>query len=48
MKTNHWADIMALEVKERVENDPILKKVVKENGYIVYDEKTPSGKIHIG
>jgi len=43
----HWADQIAREVKERVENDDILKKVVK-NGYIVYDEKTPSGKIHIG
>lgn len=44
----HWADQMAKEVKERVERDPKLKKVVDENGYIVYDEKTPSGAIHIG
>ena len=44
----HWADKIALEVKKRVENDEILNKVVKEKGYIVYDEKTPSGKIHIG
>ena len=44
----HWADQMAREVNERAEKDPILQNVVKKNGYIVYDEKTPSGKIHIG
>lgn len=43
-----WADQIALELKERAEKDPILKNVVKEKGYIVYDEKTPSGMIHIG
>lgn len=43
-----WADQIARRVKDRVERDPVLKKIVKENGYIVYDEKTPSGKIHIG
>ena len=44
----YWTDKVAQEVKKRVENNPILKKVVEEKGYIVYDEKTPSGKIHIG
>jgi len=47
-ETRHWADQIAREVKERVERDETLKKIVKEKGYIVYDEKTPSGKIHIG
>ncbi len=44
----HWADQIAREVKARVEKDETLKKIVKEKGYIVYDEKTPSGIIHIG
>ncbi len=44
----HWADQIALDVKKRVEKDPVLKKIVKEKGYICYDEKTPSGVIHIG
>lgn len=44
----YWTDKVAQEVKKRVESNPILKKVVEERGYIVYDEKTPSGKIHIG
>lgn len=42
-----WADQIAREIKERVGNEPVLKKIVKK-GYIVYDEKTPSGMIHIG
>ncbi len=44
----HWADQIAKEVKNRVENDPLLSRIVNEQGCIVYDEKTPSGKIHIG
>lgn len=44
----HWADQIAKEVKERVEKDPVLRKIAGEKGYIVYDEKTPSGTIHIG
>ncbi len=43
-----WADQIAKAVKENVDRNPVLKKIVKERGYIVYDEKTPSGKIHIG
>ncbi len=44
----HWADQIADEVIERVENSDFLKKIVKKTGYFVYDEKTPSGIIHIG
>lgn len=43
-----WADQAARAVEDRVNSEPTLKKVVKERGYIVYDEKTPSGVIHIG
>lgn len=48
LKDVHWADNIAEFVRNRAREDPILKKVVREKGYIVYDEKTPSGKIHIG
>ena len=44
----HWADQIADEVINRVKNDPFLRKIVKQTGYFVYDEKTPSGVIHIG
>lgn len=44
----YWTDSVAQEVKKRVQSDPLLKKIVKERGYIVNDAKTPSGKIHIG
>jgi len=44
----YWADRMADEIIERVEHDPVLKKIVTKTGYFVYDEKTPSGEIHIG
>ncbi len=43
-----WADNIANEVIKRVEKNSFLKNIVKEHGYIVYDEKTPSGTIHIG
>ena len=43
-----WADNIANEVIKRVEKDAFLQKMVKKQGYTVYDEKTPSGKIHIG
>jgi lysyl-tRNA synthetase, class I len=46
---NHWADQMALDIKERVDENPKLNKAVKDNGfYLLYDEKTPSGTIHVG
>lgn len=44
----HWADQIADDVINRVKNDPFLKKIVAKTGYFVYDEKTPSGVIHIG
>ncbi|MEM7821553.1 MAG: lysine--tRNA ligase [Candidatus Aenigmatarchaeota archaeon] len=45
----YWTDRIAEEVRKRLENFPILKKTVEEKGaVIVYDEKTPSGKIHVG
>jgi len=44
-----WADQAAEEAIERVENSKFLKEVVKKRGfYVVMDEKTPSGTIHIG
>jgi len=43
-----WADQVADSVIERVENNDLLKSLVKKHGYIVMDEKTPSGTIHIG
>ena len=44
----HWAQQMALDIKERIEKDERLAKIVAEQGLLVYDEKTPSGTIHIG
>lgn len=44
----YWTDKVVEEVKRRVKENKTLQKIVKERGYIVYDEKTPSGKIHIG
>ena len=47
-KALHWAEQMALEIKDRIDNDPLLKQIYDEKGLLVYDEKTPSGIIHIG
>ncbi len=44
----HWADQIADDAINRVNNDSFLKKIVAKTGYFVYDEKTPSGVIHIG
>jgi lysyl-tRNA synthetase class 1 len=44
----YWADKIAKEVKERISKDPEVKSIVKKHGVLVYDEKTPSGEIHIG
>lgn len=44
----YWTDKIIEEVNQRVKENNILQKIVKERGYIVYDEKTPSGRIHIG
>lgn len=43
-----WGDVMAEEIIAKVEANPELKKLVEKHGYFVYDEKTPSGEIHIG
>jgi len=43
-----WADNIAQEVIDRVKKDNFLKNIVKKHGYVVYDEKTPSGTIHVG
>ncbi len=43
-----WADQVADEAIKRVEGNELLKSLVKKHGYIVMDEKTPSGTIHIG
>lgn len=48
MTYKYWVDTVVDEVLKRVENNEILKKVVEKNGFIIYDEKTPSGRIHIG
>ena len=47
-KSLFWADGIALEVKRRCQQDDVLRGIVKKQGYLVYDEKTPSGKIHVG
>lgn len=48
MTDEFWADYMADEIIARVNADPKLKELVEKNGYFCYDEKTPSGDIHIG
>ena len=47
-KSMFWADNIALDVKKRASEDKSLGAIVKKQGYLVYDEKTPSGKIHVG
>ena len=44
-----WADSMAGEILEHIErNKAVLGPVVARQGILVYDEKTPSGQIHVG
>ena len=43
-----WADRIAEQIIYNVDHNPYLKDITKKSGYIVYDEKTPSGQIHIG
>ncbi len=43
-----WADSIADEAIKRAESSPLLKEITKKHGFIVMDEKTPSGTIHIG
>ena len=47
-KSLFWADQIAERVREQCEKESKLKAIVKKQGYLVYDEKTPSGKIHVG
>jgi lysyl-tRNA synthetase, class I len=47
-KSMFWADQIAREVIEKVEHNEELKKRVNKHGFVILDEKTPSGKIHIG
>lgn len=47
-ESKFWADQIADDAIARVENDGLLRSLVEKNGYIIYDEKTPSGTIHIG
>ena len=44
----HWSDKIAQDIIERVSNSAFLKKIVDKHGVVVYDEKTPSGTIHVG
>ena len=43
-----WSDRIAEQVVYRVDHDERLQELTKRYGWIVYDEKTPSGQIHIG
>jgi len=43
-----WADGIANELKKRIEQNPRLKEIYNKQGLLVYDEKTPSGHIHVG
>lgn len=44
-----WADVMAGEILEHIETHrDILGPIVERQGILVYDEKTPSGQIHVG
>src|SRR3989344_8664780 len=43
-----WADSIADEAIRRAETNTLLKEITKKHGFIVMDEKTPSGSIHIG
>ncbi len=44
----YWTDKVVEDIQQKVKKNKTLQKIVKERGYIVYDEKTPSGKIHVG
>ena len=44
-----WADMMADEILEHIEtHKDILGPIVERQGILIYDEKTPSGQIHVG
>ena len=38
VKSNiHWADQMAFEIRERLENDTALRAIVERQGLLIYD-----------
>ena len=47
-KGTFWADAMAEEILRHVDAHPRLGEIAAKQGILVYDEKTPSGTIHIG
>ncbi len=47
-KGTFWADAMADEILQHVDRHPRLQQIVADQGMLVYDEKTPSGIIHVG
>jgi len=47
-KGTFWADAMAEEILRHVDRHPRLAEIVAAQGLLIYDEKTPSGVIHIG
>lgn len=47
-KGTFWADATAEEILRHVDRRPRLKRLVEDQGLLVYDEKTPSGTIHVG
>ncbi len=47
-KGTFWADAMADEILRHVDRHPRLQEIVDRDGLLVYDEKTPSGVIHVG
>ncbi len=47
-KGTFWADATAEEILRHVDAHPRLQQLVDDQGLLVYDEKTPSGTIHVG
>jgi lysyl-tRNA synthetase, class I len=47
-KGTFWADATADEILRHVDRHPRLQKLAADQGLLVYDEKTPSGTIHVG
>lgn len=43
-----WSDRIAEQIVYKVEREEHLQEITKKHGWIIYDEKTPSGQIHIG
>jgi lysyl-tRNA synthetase class 1 len=43
-----WSDRIAEQIIYRVDHDEQLQELTKKHGFIILDEKTPSGQIHVG